>query len=332
MGDPHLKITKFDLAIRFLKEVEEVEKRENPDLTVFLGDLFDSHAVVRSEIMGEFRSYLLRHKRPRVYVLGNHDQFTPRDSKYHALQTFSNLYDGFHVVDKTQDLYGMTFVPYIHLFSEFPKETLPICIAHQTFIGADYGYTNADAGVDAEAVSADVIVGGHVHKRQSFGKVIYPGSAFAQGINDIDQDKGLMMFDTDTYQYRFIETSLPQWYGMKLELGPDYGIEDFHNDLFHYVSEGDNWVVDITGPRVEINAYLASKDFTWLKKDCKINSNLRIRPIYTDTQHKQVKIRSVAPETIITDYVEQVYGGVLDKSDVAAKALELFKEVDKVKN
>ncbi len=59
----------------------------------------------------------------------------------------------------------------MHDFTKFPRETQPICIAHQTFVGADYGYYRPDVGADADKCNAEIIISGHVHKKQEFGKV-----------------------------------------------------------------------------------------------------------------------------------------------------------------
>lgn len=323
VGDPHLKITRFDLALQFLAEIEEIEQREQPDLTVFLGDVFDTHAVLRAELLSEWQKYLLKDKRNRIHILGNHEMYKPNDSKYHALQTLKKTYSNYIVVDKVCSIGNITFIPYMHFYSDFPMETKEICVAHQTFIGADYGYTNANAGVDADKVSADIIISGHVHKRQQFGKVVYPGSSFAQGINDIDQDKGVMMFDTDTYKYRFIESSLPKWRGIKLELNQICGVDDLTKSIEDYVDDVNHWIVDIEGPRAEVNSYLASKQFKKLKKYKKF----RVRPKYTDIDKKIVQIKSVTASDIVIDYINTVYDGAIPKDDIRNKALELLSKV-----
>jgi predicted MPP superfamily phosphohydrolase len=59
IGDVHLKITRFDLCKSFLNWLNLVIEQEKPDLVINLGDSFDSHAVLRSELMEEFKQHVL---------------------------------------------------------------------------------------------------------------------------------------------------------------------------------------------------------------------------------------------------------------------------------
>src|SRR5574343_503685 len=173
IGDMHLRINKFTLAISFLKWLNKFIEEQKPDLVVNLGDALDTHAVLRSEALNELMSHIyhvIDMGIPYVYLNGNHCQYMPKDSKYHALLPFKGKIDNLHVVDEPQDLFGMTFVPYLADGNDFPKKTQPVCIAHQTFLGADYVSINAIEGVDANTVSADIIISGHIHKKHNLGK------------------------------------------------------------------------------------------------------------------------------------------------------------------
>ena len=215
-GDKHLKIARFDLAKKFLNWLNETIKKEKPDLYVCLGDDMDTHAVVRSELLAELRNhfdYVLSLNVPIVYVVGNHDCFKPNDMKYHALKSMMGLNPNLHIVDTVQNLYDITFVPYIHNPEEFPKQTLPICVAHQTFKGADYGDITTKDGVDAQCINgAEFIISGHIHKRQRYDlgrvSIFYPGSPFAQSASDINQIKGISIIETTSFKETFIELSL----------------------------------------------------------------------------------------------------------------------------
>jgi len=324
IGDPHLKISKFDLSKKFLSWIGSVIKDVNPDLVVNLGDTFDTHAVIRSEILYEFKKHVEDCPVPYLYLLGNHDMFKPNDSTYHALQSFNM--DAFQVIDKPTDIGNITFVPYIHDFENFPKETKPICIAHQTFVGADYGYYRPDVGVDADKISAEIIISGHVHKRQNFGKVYYPGTPYAMDLSDINQEKGIMVFDTNTYKMEFIHSPFPRWRGIKLDLGESLSIEDVHSTIQTSVDKSkDNWVVDINGPKAEIISYLDSKKLANLQK----KHSIRVRPTYTDSNRvEKKKISSLNITDIVSDYIDTIYVGSIEKSVLKDKAAQLLNKTD----
>lgn len=327
IGDPHLKASKLELSKSFLAWIKVQVEEIQPDLVVNLGDTFHDHAVLRSEILGEFKKHIIDITAtcPYVYILGNHDFHRPTDSTYHALQAFAGMKD-LIVVDKVthNKSAGITFVPYQPDHSTFPTKTLPMCIAHQTFVGADFGSYRPDNGIDADLVSADIIISGHIHGRQMFGKVIYPGTPFAQGLDDANKTKGIMLFDTETYKYSFIESPFPRWHSLSFEIGPDLNFQQLHEELSGTLNSGDNWVIDISGAKNEIAAYIDSKEFTLLK----VNKSVRIRPIYTNLiKNDRVKINALSMQDILSEYISKVYDGVLDKNLLQQEATRILNDI-----
>jgi len=324
IGDPHLKITRFDLAQEFLSWVTGLIIELNPDMVVNLGDTFDSHAVIRSEIMKIFKDHVTEITSasiPYTYVLGNHDMSKPTDSKYHALQAFN--IPGMRIIDTPEHdrIAGISFVPYIHNFNEFPLETQPICIAHQQFIGCDYGYHRPDIGTDADKVSANIIISGHIHKRQMFGKVIYPGTPFAQGVNDINQDKGVMLFDTSSYECTFFDSPLPRYRGMKFEMSSSFGVPEMHIQIKANLTN-DNWVIDMSGPSAELTAYINSKELAELRS----TNSIRVRTTWTNKAKNKVQIKATSMSAILDNYVDKIYDGSLDKGIIKGKILEILEK------
>lgn len=295
---------------------------------IALGDDMDTHAVLRSEILTEFKHHIDWVSSvwgvPMYYVLGNHDYFKPKDTSYHALETFKGHNKNFTVIEKRLDVGNITFVPYLNDLDEFPMDTKEICIAHQTFIGADYGYMRPEVGVNADLVDASVIISGHIHKRQEFGKVIYPGTPYAFNVNDIDQDKGIMIFDTETYEKKFISAPFPRWRSLKFELSSDCSTDDIHNSIESTLNKKDHWVIDITGPKVEIASYFDSKKFKKVTKHVSITTRLTA----TDKEKKKVAIKALTIPNIVKEYVEKVYKGNIDKKILLDKSLNIVKKVD----
>lgn len=326
IGDPHLKINRFELSTKFLTWVTEAIIKTKPDLVVNLGDTFDTHAVLRSEVIGEFMKHVdivLEAGIPYVYLLGNHDMFKPNDSTYHALRHLKGKIPNFYIVDEDTDLFGMSFVPYKPKEEMFPTRTLPICVAHQTFKGADYGDIVMQKGVDSEAVSADIIISGHVHKKQVLGKVVYPGSPFSQGVKDINQVKGLLVLNTETLDQTFIECPLPKWRGITCEIGPSFSVEDLHATLGTELTSTDHWFVDVTGPKAEIDGYFDSKQW----KAISTGIDVKKRANYTDKEKKQIKLKARSMDSIISEYFAKIYSGSLDKTTLTKRALDVLLKV-----
>lgn len=330
-GDKHLKINRFDLAKQFLSWLNSTIEQYRPDLYVCLGDDMDTHSVIRAELLSELRYHfdnVLNLNIPIVYVVGNHDSFKPSDMKYHALQSMIGLNPNLHIIDKPQDLYGMTFVPHCHNIDSFPKKTLPICVAHQTFKGADYGDITTKDGVDASCIDgAEIIISGHIHKRQRLdagrAEVIYIGSPFSQNASDINQVKGVSIIDTETYAEEFIVCPLPMWKGVKYELSQNFSAEEMHEDLIHQLNDTDHWVVELTGPKAEILGYLGSKK----GKSITTGRNVKIKTVFTDKEKRQVRIEALSLQHIVSEYIDKVYSGSIDKDLLKSTASDIYKSL-----
>lgn len=322
IGDPHLRINDFEQSVKLLKWIEQIADKYNPDIVCNLGDTFHNHAVLRSELMSEFHSHCQRiaAKRPYWYVLGNHDQFKPKDAKYHALQMFN--IPNFTVFDEITELeeHDITVVPYVQEFKDFPQQTKSVCITHNTFIGADYGFKREDAGVNADKVSADIIISGHIHKRQSFGNVVYPGTPYAHSANDVDQTKGLLLFDTATYEHVFIESPFPRWRSIEFEINQESTINNLQSLLVSELNDEDHWIIKVSGPKVELAAYFKSKQYLDLIKGKRVVS----KAVPTDKTKQKVQIKATSVEDIMSEYINKVYDGGLDKQLILQKTLDII--------
>lgn len=327
IGDPHLKINRFDLATSFLKWLNHTIAEQKPDIVVNLGDTFDTHAVLRSEVLNEFIKHVdfVRDLNiPYVYLLGNHDMYKPNDPKYHALLPFKGKIDNFHIVDEVKELFDMTFVPYQYYGSNFPKHTLPICVAHQTFLGADYGPIRATEGVDASGITGcEIIISGHIHTRSVLGPVVYVGSPFSQSASDIDQIKGITILDTDTYAQAFIQTPLPTWRRLRVVVSQSTPLHVVHALVQLDISNSkDHWVLELEGPRAEIVGYIGSKEYL----EAIAGVDVKVKAKYTDSEKKRVSIEAKSMEHIISEFILKVYNGSIDKEELSALARSILNE------
>jgi DNA repair exonuclease SbcCD nuclease subunit len=190
IGDPHVQISNLDESEALMHFIVDMAIKHSPDKIVILGDLFHSFALVRTEVLDFWSAWLdiLSEAQELVVVVGNHDLANSGDDAYksHALSTFKLMKkNNLHIVDSTfvDGIFG--FVPYMHdqaLFMDVAnglKEFgVKILIIHQDINGSKYesGYYTPN-GIDPDKLDYPLIIGGHVHSRQRFGKVILPGTA-----------------------------------------------------------------------------------------------------------------------------------------------------------
>ena len=323
IGDAHIKATNLELGRQFLDWQIALVDKHKPEMVVNLGDFFDGHSILRAEILAEYRRFVDSITARGIdywHVLGNHEMFKPNDASYHALQSMKGLNPKFHVVDYIEEFGDYTFVPYCVKTESFPLQTTSIVFAHQTFTGADFGHGfRPDNGIDADTISADLIISGHIHGRQTVGKVIYPGSPLSNSADDVDQVKGVHLLDPKTFKLTFIESPFPKW---RSYTGPG----DLHsiNSLAQFIDKDPNvkWIFNVAGPRAEITAILDSKEFKALKE----RTIIRVRAQYTDIEGAKVKIQALSAENAIDQYIDCIYDGAIDKTLLKEQAKKLMKK------
>lgn len=303
IGDPHIRHTHLSEGVALLRWVESVAEEKKPDFIVNLGDTFDTHSIIRAEVLSAVNDHLNRVQAvgiPMVMVLGNHDMYKPNSSKYHALEVFKDR-KNLVVVDKTTIIDGITYIPYLHEAKDWPEVSTNIAITHNTFMGADYGFKLAENGIPSDQVRCDLVVSGHIHKRQTLRSVLYTGTPIAASASDADQVKGLTILDTDSLSTEFIESPFPMWRTLDFVLGTNKRLE---------ISEKDIWTVKLIGPRAEIKALLDTKGIQDIKKTTKVT----FKTEFTDSiKVARNSISAPTPLAMVEQYVDRIYTGSLDR-------------------
>jgi DNA repair exonuclease SbcCD nuclease subunit len=272
--------------------------------------------------MTEFAKHVKSIGIPYWYVLGNHDQYKPKDSKYHALQSFS--IENLKVFDTTENIDDITIVPYVQDTTSFPTDTNRICITHNTFTGADYGFKLENFGIDSDKVSADIIISGHIHKKQTFGKVIYTGTPIAHNASDVDEIKSLLLLETSTLKQTWIDSPFPMWKSLDVTLSNVLNIDGVNAYISNKTDNKNKWIVKIHGPKDEINSYIKSEKYEKTSKD----RNLIVKIIDTDNNKRpKIAINATSPLDIISEYVDKIYDGGIDKQLIIRKAQDIMKKI-----
>lgn len=224
LGDPHCQISNLEESERLLEFFHNRILELKPDKAIILGDIFHSMALVRAEVLDFWNRWLakLSSSGTRVIVLvGNHDLVSRAHESIHSLSSLKRIeespYSDLKIVDIPYAEDNFVFMPYTHdkeTFIELANQGRgKVLICHQTFDGSTFenGFYAPD-GIDANKLKFDTIVSGHIHARQRFGKVIYPGTARWLTVSDANQPKGLWLtnFDDSTGKIlneEFIDTS-----------------------------------------------------------------------------------------------------------------------------
>lgn len=325
IGDPHFKINDFDIVIKCLGWVEKLVVETTPDIVICLGDVFNDHGTVRSEILSTYIQFVkkITNKVPYVHIIGNHEFYRAGDCKYHALQSHIGLIDNFYIIDKptTLSLAGFTaeYIPHIPNIDNFPTIKEDICFTHQSFLGADFGNIKDKFAIDPQNIKSKITISGHIHKRQTLGNVIFPGSLYAKDNRDIDEIKGAMIFDTASYGFSFIESPLPLWKSLEINV-KELKECSIYEYIINKINDKDIWSITLIGYKNEILEILNSKDFKKIKE----NGRIKIKTNMLDSIKKNKQISTNSLDQSIVEYVNNVYEGNIDKSLI-------LKEIDKIK-
>ena len=324
VGDPHLKASNIDLAKRFLGWILDTCRSEKPDLMVFLGDMFHTHQLIRSEVMAIVTQHVIdiTSVAPCITLVGNHDMASPKNPEVHAWLPFIDRYKGFKVIDRPKlNLAEASFIPYIDSPDEFQEVlekamcTHRLIFCHQTFRGADYGFITTKEGAIVPKDYDGLIVAGHIHKSQRLGPVWYPGTPFAQESADAGQVKGINLLDTVSLETTFIRSPLPQW--VTLSATPDN-----YEQVVSSMSKGDRNHLVLTGSSQELRALMDTKTFRDLKKEY----GFSVKRQDTPEGHSSTRVRKVTTlEGAVTDYVDNIYQGNVDKDTLKARCLDALK-------
>lgn len=225
LGDPHVQISNLDESDLLMDFIVDVSIKHTPDMIVILGDLFHTFSLVRTEILDFWKAWLdtLSESQKLIVMVGNHDLANSGNDAYksHALNSFHLMRKkNLSIIDNAQVHGVFGFVPYMHDQEKFLEIAnglkaygAKILVIHQDINGSQYesGYY-APNGIDPEKLDFPLVIGGHIHKRQRFGKVILPGTARWMISSDANEPKGLWLVNHDDntgliISEEFIDTS-----------------------------------------------------------------------------------------------------------------------------
>lgn len=211
IGDVHCVPEEIEDCQRLIDYVRKVAEQEKIKTVIFLGDQYNSHSVMRVEVMAFWRSAFeaLSYDDLDVYALtGNHD-YAGAKLPIHALMAHK---EQITVVDRPMLLgySGILMMPYYDDAEEFVSASkvdvnidgeqieVKTLICHQTFEGSKYDNgMYAPGGVDPELLPQKTVISGHIHKPQEFGKVTYIGAPRWRTLSDANVDRAIWIYDFD---------------------------------------------------------------------------------------------------------------------------------------
>jgi DNA repair exonuclease SbcCD nuclease subunit len=320
-GDPHAKLNNIPIFQQYLIKLKELESQ--CDIIVILGDLFDTHAIIRSEIMNIWWDYFNKIKIPYYLLVGNHDKVSPV-SNIHTLTVFKEL-KNITVIEPDSGIidHNIAFVSHTSL-ENFKNIITPFngnakyLFCHQTFNGAqfDNGMYCPD-GFPIDIVSIfNLVISGDIHKEQMVGNIWYLGTPYSMSFNDAGENKALWIFDTVSLAPQKILTNLSK-----------YIVQSFQEvgGIIEWIKSQDSqnkYKIIISDTKEAIQSLQQSNEFRQLKAIY----NISLNPNYTNAIKLSSQISdALSPEKMLEKYILEILPTELDKQVLLQKALSFLK-------
>lgn len=220
VGDPHAKVSNLDEMKNLILFVAQMAKEHKIQRIEILGDLMHTHAVLRLEVVAFWIWALdeLRQVCQTVAIYGNHDVNGDYNFNTSSLHVFKLMNKENLIIIEEPTLLGVIgYVPYHHDMPSFTNaagrlssEGAKVLVCHQTIQGSKYDNgMYAPDGIPTGEWSEKFthVISGHIHAEQSFGNIIYPGTARWDTIADANSRKGVWIYEHDDTNGQIINST-----------------------------------------------------------------------------------------------------------------------------
>lgn len=285
VGDLHCKRSNLEESERLLQWIWAVSL-ENQVTPIFMGDLYDEHAIAYVEVFNflysQFQFINERNIRP-IVIMGNHD--ANLDCSAHWLKAHAQHVD---IIDTVRVIYNDVYaIPFRRNNEDFVADVLKIAdkakiiLCHQEFIGAhltDSFYSSN--GVDLNRLPKHLLmVSGHIHKSQKMYRdnainddsklaVFYIGASRQFTRNDVGQSNQVILFDLD--KKTFTSIAVPHHVckpHLLLEIREDTCLDGINFEDYTYVdiygtSDFISRINQILPPSIKVRSFIESTPVT----------------------------------------------------------------------
>ncbi len=210
-GDPHVKPNNLKESEALMSFVLAQALELKVDNVEILGDLFDTHSILRLEVLefwDRWFDILPDHNFNTTVLVGNHDQSGSYTDDFSGLHLFQKPErKNFRVVVSSYIDGKIGYLPYIHNNEKFiesanflASEGATVLVSHTTYQGSKYDNGMfAPDGVDPDLLDKRFLhlISGHVHSEQEFGRVWYPGTARWMSKSCANRRKGIWLVEHD---------------------------------------------------------------------------------------------------------------------------------------
>jgi len=218
LADIHIKNSRFVEYDYVFNKLYEKAKMLEPDFIVVAGDIFDdktsAEAIVIDSISKFITNLSLIAKRRLILIQGNHDtHIEAKEDKRSQFELLTVILDILKPVNTSYfkktgiyiegDVLFGVLDPYKRETLDLPKidnncKLFKIGLFHEEMVGAKYFNGDAKHATIGQAVfdGYDIVLGGHIHKRQFLApNIAYCGSLIQQNIGEFHTGHGFILWN-----------------------------------------------------------------------------------------------------------------------------------------
>ncbi len=213
IGDWHCQYNNLKDSEKLLSFIIEMVEDSNIDSIIFMGDLFNTHAIIDLRVQDFWhRGFKKLSVLCPIYILiGNHDMKGDKETEAHEMNSMmvfnkerknsSDLLYNIHIIDSPSDIEGLAMMPYYKNHNKFIKDSECLykqgctntLMAHQNFTIELFGDM-----IDRSKVPQKNIISGHIHDtKESKDSVFYTDIPMWLTSTDANKDKGMWVLDFD---------------------------------------------------------------------------------------------------------------------------------------
>lgn len=221
------------------------------------GDTFNTRGLIKTscfDVVYKHYEKWSSNGLSQIIIVGNHDQ-EDKEGLIHPMRVFEQ-FDNWHVVDKPTVIDDMAFFPYMNkaLIQSEIKKAIKSGAKFATVHWGIQGAMMNEGHADSEGVPASwlkdfkMVFSGHYHYRNSFSNIQYIGSPMQQNFGEINQKKGVLLYDNEKNKIDFIEVKgTSNHYEIEITQKEDFTEEIFKGGEKESISEKDFIKIKIKG-------------------------------------------------------------------------------------
>jgi DNA repair exonuclease SbcCD nuclease subunit len=221
------------------------------DTVIHMGDAFDSRKSIDFWGLDWTRRVVLEplSKYNVHMIVGNHDIFFRNSNKINSpdllLKDYSNIKTYSEPTEVKLGNLNVLLLPWINVenseksFTKIKKTSCKIAMGHLELNGfAPYRGHIMDSGLDSGIFdNFTKVFSGHYHTRSDNGKVYYIGNPYEIYWNDVNDDRGFIIFDTETTEHIYVDNPYRMFYNIYYEDTPyqTFDVREYENKIVRVI-------------------------------------------------------------------------------------------------